>query len=190
MKRITIMMFVLVSFCSGAFAETFRQDLLTGLRPAVTLAYYGDMSTHPGLRAGISVPLLEGRYWSFNPGVMAGFFIHPRNERSIFLLANMEAKCSLPCGFEASFDLGSGYKRSFVDAPLYGFGDDGKAKQVTDAGQGMFMVSTGINLGWRLNNSLSFSIGPCASVEYPYNGRFLPRLALVPGITYKAGEIK
>ena len=180
MKRIICL---LALSCGVAAAGAFCD----GMTPSVSLAYHGDMLAHPGIRVGVSFPALRWRWLSLEPGVDAGFFTHPRNERALFILGTIAPRLSTPVGFETSLRLGAGYKRSYVDGAVYGFAGDGTAERVKNRGMGAFIASGGIDLGWRINEEWSAAMGPYATVEFPYNGFWLPRVALVAGVTYRMG---
>lgn len=158
-----------------------------GWNPAVSLAYHGDMLAHPGFRVGVTVSALQWRWLSLEPGVDAGYFVHPRNERALFVLGSVGGRLSTPVGFETSLRVGAGYKRGYADGAVYGFAGDGTAERVRNRGTGAFLASGDVEFGWRVNESLSVHLGPNASVEYPYNGFWLPRLALVTGVTCRIG---
>jgi len=176
-----------MAFACGLFSLTAFGEIRN---LALSVSYHGDMITHPGLRVGFALPILEGKIFKLETGVDVGGFIHPRNERVLFALCSLGVRCATPVGFEAAFKLGAGYKRGYVDGVLYGFASDGTAKRVHDSGLGAFITSAGLDFGWRVNDTLFVAMGPYATMEYPYNGIFLPRVALVTGITYRFGEEK
>lgn len=154
----------------------------------LSAAYYGDTITHPGLKLGAGVPLLErGQHLIFGAANL-GYFHHERNSENLFANAEAAYRFTFSFGLYLDLALGAGYMHTFADGPIYTV-EDGAVRRAANTGHPLFMPSAGLGVGYLLGpgpkgGPLTIYIESSFFGQYPRDHLFVGRLALEVGLAW------
>jgi hypothetical protein len=159
---------------------------VTVRRWSYSVAYLGEFLLHPGVLAGIELPLSTSR-WRVRQGAFlaaanAGTYIHFRNHVGVRIDAQAGYRFTFGSGVFVEGFAGLGYLHTFLGADVYEVSDDGRVSQVTDWGRPAFMPTASLGGGFNWQRA---RIAPFLRVEafgqYPFNDNMLPHFALLLG---------
>ncbi|MGA9521884.1 MAG: hypothetical protein WBV82_10485 [Myxococcaceae bacterium] len=73
--------------------------------------------------------------------------MHPRHSVGTFVSAELGYRHTFDSGFRAELLAGAGYLRTFLAAPVYAPGEDGRMTEFHDGGRSALMPSTVVGNG-------------------------------------------
>ena len=159
----------------------------------ITISYFGEMFTHPGIIAGCELGLVSGSGHSLFTTLNLGSYIHRRNHIPVFAAAELGYRYTFNSGFNLHVLAGAGYFHKFLDAPIFSLSDGGPV-EIPNTGSPHLMVSASLGLGWNLSkkSSVPLDLFLRAQVfgEYPFNSYILlhPVLQLGTRIFLEEGK--
>lgn len=137
----------------------------------VSLGYFGELLTHPGICVGTEYTIDEGEFVSTHWDVDMGFYRNPLVESAGFLSTAIAMLAKFPLGLFLDMEAGLGLIYSFPSGDI--------SASSASSGQAYFMPSLGFDLGWSGNNSpLSVSVGPFVYMESNFTSTWQPHMAL------------
>jgi hypothetical protein len=155
----------------------------------ISVAYLGEMLTHPGGVVGTEYCVLCSRRGSLFVTANAGAYVHPKNHVGAFVSSELGYRLTFSRGAFVEALAGVGYLHTFVDGDLYVAGDDGAVQRTRDRGRPAFMPTASIGVGWNAARVDGPPLTPFVRAtffgQYPYNERLLPHAALQVGIRLK-----
>jgi hypothetical protein len=144
-----------------------------------TVALMGEFLLHPGVVAGVEVPVAGEHVWLSG---QAGAYVHPRNHVGARVDAAIGVRHTTSSGpFVEAFG-GVGYLHTFSTAPVWVV-DGGEAARITDAGRPAFMPTITIGTGWEGEKVAPF-VRVQAFGQFPFNAHLLPHAALMVGVRW------
>ncbi len=155
----------------------------------LTVCYFGETITHPGLSVGTELSLNGNAVHNLFVTANIGSYLHVRNHAALFINTEFGYRITARSGYYFEVLAGAGYMHTWLDGTVYEIGDDGLVYEIADPGRPAFMPSVTVGLfGWdfskkNLGNFRTF-IRLQAFGQYPYNTVMLPHLALQAGVTY------
>jgi hypothetical protein len=176
----------LMILATFACAPVYGQSELPGNDMSITVSYYGETITRPGLLVGVALPLGEWSGHELNVPIEAGFYVHVRNHTGIFLGTGIAYRYRFEAGFHLDTKLTVGGMLSIPAAPLYGV-TDGRVEALPLMAFLRIMPSFGIGCGWDFRGSglpIDAFVGFHVFGEYPFNSYLLPHLAVTTGVSY------
>lgn len=162
----------------------------TGL-PAVaaplTVAYFGETATHPGLLLGTEHKAWEAGWHRTFLAANVGGYRHPGNHLGLFAEGALGYRLTFPSGLSLESLVGLGYLHTVLDGPVFAAGPAG-VEPVTDGGRPAWMpsVTLGAGLdgaGLGLADTRLFTRLQLFG-QYPYNAYVLPHVATQVGMTW------
>lgn len=151
---------------------------------AVKMGYFGEFIFHPGFIIGLEYPVYRENNFNLLLSTQMGGYIHPRNHNGIIADVQFGVKYIFPKGFFLRSDIGVGYLHTFPAGKIYEVVDD-VLNEVPNTGNAHVMPSVHFGWGWEIRKTipwdLQFTITGFG--EYPFNGMFLPHIAIQIGIT-------
>ncbi|NQV41227.1 MAG: hypothetical protein HQ506_02635 [Candidatus Marinimicrobia bacterium] len=153
----------------------------------VSIAYFGDFITHPGLMIGTQSELRKTHrhqmYYTLNTGV----YTHRKNHNAFILSSEIANRISTKKGLFGELLIGGGYIHTWPQGDVYTREDDGGVKTSIGWGYPHLMISSSLGIGWESpnENSRAYFLRIVAFGEYPYNGIMLPHLGLHTGVVFK-----
>ncbi|MFN3430562.1 MAG: hypothetical protein ACK46X_11475 [Candidatus Sericytochromatia bacterium] len=153
----------------------------------LTVAYFGEMGTHPGLLLGTEhTAWVAGWHRTFLSANVGGYR-HPGNHVGLFLDAALGYRLNFPTGFSLESMIGMGYLHTLLDGQVYSAGPAG-VEAVTDWGRPAWMPSMTVGAGIegaRLGfERTRFFTRLQLFGQYPYNAYILPHVATQVGLTW------
>ncbi|HEX8349305.1 MAG TPA: hypothetical protein VF598_05045 [Hymenobacter sp.] len=157
-------------------------------RAAVTVGYFGETITHPGLFAGYEHNLRPQKRYQLLLAATLGGYVHRRNHAGLFSEVGLGQRLHFRSGFFLEQSIGIGYLHTFLNGgPIYEVNDKGEVSESKNLGRPHLMPSISLGFGWNVAHSeklpLLVFIRPRAFWQYPFNRYALPHLALQAGIT-------
>jgi len=152
----------------------------------VSIAYFGDFITHPGLMIGTQNDLrIKSRhqmYYTLNTGI----YTHRKNHNAFILSSEIANRLSTKKGLFGELLLGGGFLHTWPQGDVYIREDDGGVKKSRGWGHPHLIVSSSLGMGWQSpkENSRAYFLRIVAFGEYPYNGILLPHLGLHTGVVF------
>ncbi|MNS11055.1 hypothetical protein D3C72_425860 [compost metagenome] len=156
----------------------------------LTIAYFGETVTHPGLLVGTEHKAWEaGWHRAFLAANMGGYR-HPGNHTGLFLDGGLGYRLTLPVGLSLEAMAGLGYLHTVLDGRVFAPGPNGGVEAVTDLGRPAWMPSAAVGVGLDagglgLPGSRVFTRLQLFG-QYPFNTYVLPHVALQVGLTWNA----
>lgn len=156
-------------------------------RLPITLAYFGETATHPGLLIGTEHKAWEaGGHRAFLAAQLGGYR-HPGNHTGVFLDGHLGYRRTWPSGLSLETLVGLGYLHTLLDGPVFAAGPSG-VEAVTDGGRPAWMPSLTLGCGvdgagLGLRETRLFARLQLFG-QYPYNGTLLPHAATQLGATW------
>ena len=178
-----LILFLLLFLPTSVWAQAHRQ-------PVLTVSYFGEFIGHPGLKAGLNVPLAGRhkpgkRHSLLLGGGNIGTYYHKGNHTGLFLEGELGYRFVTKGGFKLETFLSAGYHRSFIDGPVYTINASGEVDRVRLAGQNTLMASWLFGIGKQFKNSpIGWHVRPGFMVRAPHNSSVLPHMFIETGITY------
>ena len=154
---------------------------------ALTVSYFGETLTHPGLTLGVEhYPLQSPKHqlvWS----VSAGAYLHRRNNTSWFVRLQVGQRLMLGRGFVLENFLGLGYLRQYTHGgDVYQVLPNGAVVENKRSGRGKMMPSVGLGMGYRgikiRGKTIQVFARPEIFWKAPFNGYYLTHFAINAGI--------
>lgn len=137
----------------------------------ITVGYFGELLTHPGICVGTEYNVKEGEFVSTHWDMDMGFYSHPLVESAGFLSSSIGMLAQFPLGLFLDMEAGVGI--------IYSFPPGDASASSASSGQTYFMPSLGFDLGWSGNYSpLSVALGPFVYMESNFTSTWQPHLAL------------
>lgn len=161
------------------------------IQPDLTLSYFGEFIGHPGVKAGISVPLWGQhkpgkRHTLLLGGGNIGAYHHRGNHTGLFLEGALGYRLVTKRGFKLETILTAGYHRSIVDGPVYSVANSSVMRKGSWFGQNTVHASWMFGFGKQLKNSpIGWHIRPGLMIRTPHNSSVIPHLFIETGITYR-----
>ncbi|HEX8656373.1 MAG TPA: hypothetical protein VF690_02495 [Hymenobacter sp.] len=157
-------------------------------RSAVTVGYFGETVTHPGLFAGYEHNLRPQKRYQLLLAATVGGYVHRRNHAGLFSEVGLGQRLHFRSGFFLEQFIGIGYLHTFLNGgPIYEVNDKGEVSERNNLGRPHLMPSISLGFGWNVAHSeklpLLVFVRPRAFWQYPFNSYALPHLALQAGIT-------
>lgn len=153
-------------------------------RISLTLSYYGETITHPGLMFGAEYNLLESNSNEISFFVNLGSYRHHRNHISAFINSGVSYRYTFESGFNINSSLGIGYLHKFLDGDIYVL-EDGDIKKIQNLGSASFMPLFDIGVGWDLSSvrdvPIDLFIKTQVFGEYSLNSMIIPHISFVIG---------
>ena len=152
----------------------------------VSIAYFGDFITHPGLMIGAKSELRRTHrhqmYYTLNTGI----YTHRKNHNAFILSSEIANRLSTKKGLFGELLLGGGFLHTWPQGDVYIREDDGGVKKSRSWGHPHLIVSSSLGMGWQSpkENSRAYFLRIVAFGEYPYNGILLPHLGLHTGVVF------
>lgn len=160
----------------------------------LSVAYYGETFTHPGLvAAAVFMPVHDARLrHALVVAPELGWYIHPHNHQAVFAGAQLgyrfRADRRAP-GFVFQLQAGVAYQHTFVAGPVYTLAEDGAVIEQRDRGRATVKPSGAFGFGYDLSARGSIPLEPFIRVEahgrYPFNGYALFGFAAQVGAIYR-----
>jgi hypothetical protein len=155
---------------------------------AVTLGYFGETITHPGLFAGYEHNLRPQKRFQLLLTLTAGGYVHRRNHTGLFSEAGLGQRLTFRSRFFLEQFISIGYLHTFLNGgPVYEVKDNGAVSKSSNTGRSHVMPSVSLGFGWNVAWSerlpLLFFVRPRVFWQYPFNNYALPHLALQAGLT-------
>ena len=153
----------------------------------LSIAYFGDFITHPGLMIGTQFELRKTQrhqmYYTLNTGI----YTHRKNHNAFMLSSEIASRISTKRGLFGELLMGGGYMHTWPQGDVYIREDTGEVKKTIGWGHPHLMVSSSMGIGWESpeDNSRTYFLRMVAFGEYPYNGILLPHLGLHAGVVFK-----
>lgn len=195
--RFIIATILLTAFFSKA--EAVPDSLYQGT--PVTIAYFSDYFTHPGIKVGVEYPLKrkfkvtvrrdstlkikeKQLFWSVN-----GIIYRHKGYNTGFIINGEIGKRKIRNrGFYTDFFVGWGYIRTFLPGKTYKANDDGTFSRSYLAGQNGIIPSIGFSLGknYTLNKKIPIAwfVKQSFTFQQPYNSSIAFRWCFETGVTY------
>ena len=154
----------------------------------LTIAYFGETVTHPGLLVGTEHKAWEtGWHRAFLAAHMGGYR-HPGNHTGLFLDGALGYRLTLPVGLSVEAMAGLGYLHTLLDGRVFAPGPNGGVEAVTDLGRPAWMPSATLGMGLDagglgLRDTRVFTRLQLFG-QYPFNTYVLPHVALQVGLTW------
>ena len=151
--------------------------------PALRLGYLGETGWHPGLKAGLEMPLR----WKGKGGLIAaaelGGYAHRDNYRAFFTQAELGFRATYGTVYAGLFG-GAGWLRSQLSLPTYTVDATGAVSQVTRSGRNHALFTLTGELGWQPRRwPAALHLRPAVWIQAPYNFLALPLFMLDAGLT-------
>ncbi len=153
MRGIALSTFVLLTTVSG-FSQESRFE-------SFSVAYYGEMITHPGMKVGVNYRLKKWTKTKENKGGIQkqitkryllspsiGFYYHKRYQTGVFLIPEIKYQRAHQKGRYIEMGLGAGYLRTFIPN-TYTVDDNGEVDN-TSAGYNYFATNLFFTFGHQL----------------------------------------
>ncbi|HEX8576589.1 MAG TPA: hypothetical protein VF677_09890 [Flavobacterium sp.] len=182
---IQVLLFISISFLYPVQAQEVRQE--SG-HSAITIGYFGETITHPGLFAGYEHNLMPQKRYQLLLALNLGGYIHQNNHTGLFSEVGIGQRFNFRSGFLLEQYVGMGYLHTFLNGgPIYEVNDNGVVSETSNKGRSHVMPSVSLGLGWNLARSkklpLLVFVRPRVFWQYPFNSYALPHVALQVGIT-------
>ena len=165
-----------------------QNETMTGKRSAVTLGYFGETITNPGLFFGYEYNLRPQKLYQLHLSANAGGYHHSHNHTGLFSEIQIGQRYTFGSGLFVEQLLGVGYLHTFLSGgKIYEVSEPGAISEARNSGRGHFMPSLslgfGLNLAQKDKAPLLLFLRPKAFLQYPYNGYALSHAAVLIGIT-------
>jgi len=146
MKQKCIIVFALLAYC---FLGRLLAQEEKPLR--LSIAYFGEMITHPGFEFGVERGILQSKRFELFWGGRLGMCTHRRNHTAVFLGVESGQRMLFPFGLFLDHKLGLAYLQSIpIGGPTYVVDAIGDVKEVRNLGRAHIMPSVTLGLGWDL----------------------------------------
>lgn len=183
MKKVLFIIFIaLITVVTGFSEETEKQGIFDMDEIPLSITYFGETVTHPGLMIGSEVELAgNGRHhllWTANIGT----YVHVRNHVGLFVNSEIGWRVTRPSGYFMDAFLGLGYLHVWPQGTVYEVVNN-TVQEVTATGSPKFMPTFSWGFfGWQFDR---FSIHSRLQFfgEYPYNSYMLPHITVQLGAT-------
>lgn len=147
----------------------------------ITIGYFGESLTHPGINGGIEwVPLRRGPI-SLMLAAESGFYVHPQNHSALFAQGIVGFRAKASFGLTGTLTLGSGYLHTFRGGDVY----NDRGERILDLGRPNFMPSAGLEGSWTVAAIGRWAVSPFLRLflfgQFPYNDGLLMRGAIIIG---------
>jgi hypothetical protein len=157
-------------------------------RSAVTVGYFGETITHPGLFAGYERNLMPSNRYQLFLSFTLGGYAHRRNHTGLFSEVQLGQRLNFRSGLLLEQSIGIGYLHTLLNGgPVYEVNADGAVSKSRNPGRSHVMPSVSLGFGWNVARSenlpLLLFVRPRVFWQYPFNNYALPHLALQAGLT-------
>lgn len=151
----------------------------------LTVGYYGETVTHPGLLLGAEQRIAPLAGADLLTTGHLGAYVHPGYAQVFFARSELALRWPLPGAFDIEAAAGLGVMQSRVDGDLYAVGPTGAPERTFDLGRPAWMPSLALGVG-RTWDHFGRAFGRLELFgQYPYNGYVLPHAALSLGWTWR-----
>lgn len=173
---------LLLATPAQAAPEDVRRALPEPSRMPLTLAYFGETFSHPGLMIGTERSVWHAGWQQLLVTSNLGAYQHAGNHNGLFLNAELGYRLTFPGGLSAEALAGAGVLYSLLSGDVY-LPSSAPPEPVRDSGRPTFMPSATAGLGYALGESRLFARLQ-AFGQYPYNTYILLHLASLVGVTW------
>ncbi len=160
---------------------------------ALSVSYYGEAITHPGLSLGLDVGLVKAGPFRLVFAPEVGSYVHPRNHSALFVLPRLGARLISPEGFFGGLFVGAGWMHTWAPGVVYELDEAGEVQLAAETGRDRLGVSAGLGLGVDFllphRRPMAWFLRLEFLGETPVNTRFLPHFALQTGVRITLGRI-
>lgn len=156
----------------------------------LSLGYYGETLSHPGLNIGIEYGVPNNRKEQMILSLNIGGYLHKKNNTSLFVKAHWAQRYNFNKGLFFEGAMGIGYLHHIAHGgDKFEVKPNGAIVQVKKYGNPMLMPSVGLGLGWNFfsahqNRRLSVFVKPELFWKAPFNGYFLTHFAMNGGVIF------
>ena len=148
--------------------------------------YFGEMGLHPGGAIGAGLEFLRAGRYSMAGEFSLFSYIHPLNHTALALRGDWVNRLTGKRGLSGEAGIGLGYMHTWSHGDIYTRSDDGDIVQISNRGWPRLYTGLFIGTALDLGRSSAMPLGPyfrtLCFFEYPYNGFFLPHLAIELGL--------
>ncbi len=159
----------------------------------VTLSYFGETITHPGLNIGFEYYHFQSKTHQMILATNIGGYIHIRNNSSFFIRGQWGQRITFNCGVFIDEFMGLGYLHQFVNGGQnYEVLPNGAVVKTLNTGRPMIMPSVAIGTGYDFSKktkcNVVYFLRPELFWKAPFNGYYLTHLALNTGVIFKLNK--
>ena|GEM_PF-2555405 len=193
-KKIALSFVLILSLSSITLAQTIVKNGVETLdenksgKNEISIAYFGETVTHPGLTLGIERNLWEKKKLKLISSANIGWYTHPRHHCAAFLNIEGGFRSTTSFGLYSDFFLGIGYHHSWVNGDVYVSDGGDDVKIIRDAGRPHLMTNVSFGLGWDFSKKTSSHTKLFIRIKpmfiYPVNNNMLIQAAAMVGVIW------
>ncbi|MDC7225036.1 MAG: hypothetical protein PQJ60_14905 [Spirochaetales bacterium] len=153
---------------------------------SLSVAYFGEFITHPGLVVSLEMPFHTSKGHECFATVRGGGYYHYMNHKALFIGSELGYRYTFKNGLDLHALAGVNYMHKFLDGDIYEMTDSGEVDEVTDYGSSHFMPNIACGFGYTFAQDSSHPTNLYFRAElfgeYPYNTYMLPHVAATLGL--------
>jgi hypothetical protein len=188
-----ILVFILM-LSNMAYAQDSTNTIVDSLNEnnygkyAITVAYYGETVTHPGLNLGVEYSLWAKKKIRLISSANIGWYTHPRHHRAAFFNVETGIRSTTSFGLYSDFFFGVGYNHSWVNGDVYVSDGEDDVKIIKDKGHARLMLNGSLGLGWNFLKNNRQPLNVFVRVKplfiFSVNNNMLIQAALMTGVIW------
>lgn len=152
---------------------------------SITVSYYGELLTHPGLLVTGEYHLVENGRSVLFTDFRVGGYNHFMNHTAIFIGAELGYRLDIGTLFGFEVNSGVNYFHKWVDGDIYKISGD-TVEKIDNWGSSHILpnitLGFSINMGKRNDKPLTFLVATELFGEYLFNSYMLPHLSINIGV--------
>ncbi|HEY0057098.1 MAG TPA: hypothetical protein VGB63_17240 [Pedobacter sp.] len=157
-------------------------------RSALTIGYFGETISHPGLFAGYEHNLMPQSRYQILMTFNLGGYVHRRNHTGLISEVGLGQRLNFRSGLLLEQHIGIGYLHTLLNGgPVYEVKENGVINESGDRSRSHLMPSLSLGFGWNVARTDKFAlllfVRPKVFWQYPFNSYALPHVALQAVIT-------
>ncbi|MBV1861621.1 MAG: hypothetical protein KUG77_24595 [Nannocystaceae bacterium] len=173
-------------------SEAAVRDTTVAGRFGLTVAYFGETITHPGLAVAGEAYLVENRWYKLIAAPQVGFYMHPHSHGAAFLELGLGNRATTRVGFYADIFLGAGYLHTWPWGDVYRRDRSGEVRRVRSPGFPHVKFDGAWGVGWDFSKNDLAPVSVFARWvmfgEYPFNTVTALHGAMMVGATWRFGQ--
>lgn len=178
MQKLLVLFFMLIASMVNAQKKSISYTVsLFSEATAMPFKSFLSGPVHPGIQVGATLPYGKRFTHSWNQSVNLYYFFHKNLAQGIGINTEIGYQYRTTFGLATAGMVGVGYLHTFATADEYQL-KNGEYIKGRDAGNGRFVPSVALELGWYLHpkklQSPKMSIKYQSWAEYPYSPGFIP----------------
>lgn len=181
-----LFMMLMVSSIVAGDTKSSPLDRLLDKR-AVSVAYFGEFITHPGISVEFPTLLKAARKHTLYRKLGVTLYTHRRNHNAFILTGEAGSRLTNKQGRFGEALVGLGYMHTWLQGDVYTRAGSGTVTESFDWGRPHLVLSFSLGAGWEAHREAlpgTNFIRLIAFGEYPFNGLILPHLGLQFGTTF------